>query len=246
MDYLRVSLSVWGLGLGLGLGAGCQNNSIELETMTDADDDAGTGGSDSTTTATTVGSATSPGTTSPGTATSPGTTTTTTTSPPDAEGGVTSVGPTDTDGPASNMMLMAIDTDLAPGLPLQAIVWAEPSDDLETVDLQMQWLSLDVGSTTEPRELVGDVYAYPGIPLGPDLGFTWDMGVVLVPGAANPITGSDLVFSGTAQVTAVGSPFCGEVAGELISPISAPFQGTHAITFVDNELELPLDFPWSC
>lgn len=46
--------------------------------------------------------------------------------------------------------------------------------------LELQWLSLDQGSTTEPRMLVGDVYSYVGLPVASDGSFTWESGVVLI------------------------------------------------------------------
>lgn len=143
-------------------------------------------------------------------------------------------------------LLLAIDTSISPGLPLQGIVWLQRGG-AGTVDLELQWLSLDQGSTTEPRALVGDVYAYAGIPVGPDGAFTWDTGVLLIPGAANPITGSDIVASVSAEVVPMGSPYCGRVSGLVMQPIRVPLDGsTHAMTTVASELELPLEFPVAC
>lgn len=143
-------------------------------------------------------------------------------------------------------LLLAIDTVVSPGLPLQGIVWLQRGG-AGTVDLELQWLSLDQGSTTEPRELVGDVYSYAGIPVDPDGAFTWDTGVLLIPGAANPITGSDIVVSVSAEVVPMGSPYCGRVGGQVMQPIRVPLEGsTHAMTTVESELALPLEFPVSC
>lgn len=160
----------------------------------------------------------------------------------------TSVGPVEDTGimPREPMsLLLAIETSIAPGLPLQGFVTATPGNG--TVDLTLQWLSLDVGSTTSPRLPIGDVYAYPGIPIEADGSFTWETGVLLIPGAANSITGSDLVATVQAQVVPSGSPWCGRVAGVVTSPIEAPLDGsTHAMTEVRAVDELPLDFPVSC
>lgn len=148
--------------------------------------------------------------------------------------------------PESDTLLLAVDTIVSFGLPLQGIVWLERGGG-GTVDLQLQWLSLDQGSTTEPRKLVGDVYAYPGIPVDPDGSFLWDTGVLLVPAAANPITGSDITISMSLAVEPAGSPYCGAVGGDVLSPIRVPLDGsTHAMTSVASVDELPLEFPWSC
>jgi hypothetical protein len=224
----------------------CTSNTIELETMAGSssatEDD--TASDDAT-----VGSATATVTT---TVTSTTTVTTTTAT-------VTTMGPgpvslDDVTGPRLDIgvepgdqtLLLAVDTIISPGLPLQGIVWLE-SNGGGTIDLALQWLSLDQGSTTEPRELVGDVYAYSAIPVSPDGSFTWETGVVLIPGAANPITGSDIVASVVAEVVPQGSPYCGRVGGEVTSPINVPLDGsTHAMTAVASELELPLEFPVTC
>lgn len=147
--------------------------------------------------------------------------------------------------PESETLLWAVDTVVAAGLPLQGIVWLERGGG--TVSLQLQWLSLEVGSTTQPRELVGDVYAYSGIPLDPDGSFTWDTGVILVPGEANPITGSDITGSFSVDVEPAGSPYCGSVGGQVLSPIQVSLDGsTHAMTTVPAVDALPLEFPTSC
>lgn len=148
--------------------------------------------------------------------------------------------------PESDTLLLAVDTIVSPGLPLQGIVWLERGGG-GTVDVQLQWLSLDQGSTTEPRKLVGDVLAYPGIPVDPDGSFLWDTGLLILPAAANPITGSDITISMSLAVEPAGSPYCGTVGGDVLSPISVPLDGsTHAMTSVASVDELPLEFPWSC
>lgn len=181
---------------------------------------------------------------------------------------MTSVGPVDTEStvdggsvdtsgaldfgsidPNPLLLHMAIETNFAPGIPLQAIVTATPreSDTGLVVDLTLQWLSLDQGSTTSPRLPIGDIYNYPDVPLDEEFGFVWDAGVLLVPAEANPITGSDLV--GSLQIVAVaeGSGFCGRVNGMVIKPIRAPLKGsTHAMAEIAAVDALPLEFPVSC
>ena len=231
------------------LGAGCQNNSIDLEMTSAASADDGTA-SDGTSgasasasasadaTATVPATATATDTTPQPTTTSPGTVTTTA---PDT-GPILDIGG---DGEVQ-IMLLAVSTVVDVSKPLQGIVWMERAGG-DAIDLTLQWLSLDVGSTTEPRELVGDVYFYPGVPIAPDGSFVWDTGVILVPGEANPITGSDLVVSASMAAYLEGSPYCGSVGGQVTSPIMVPLDGsTHAMTTVEDETTLPLDFPMSC
>ncbi|MEX1368667.1 MAG: hypothetical protein AB1Z98_36400, partial [Nannocystaceae bacterium] len=126
-------------------------------------------------------------------------------------------------------MLLAIETTIAPGLPLQAIVIATPGPG--TVDLTMQWLSLDVGSTTDPRQPIGEVMQFSGIPVADDGSFAWTPGRLAIPGAANPITGSDILAFVEAQVLPAGEPYCGRVSGDILAPLQAPLDGsTHAMT----------------
>jgi hypothetical protein len=225
--------------LALPLLLACQSNTIDIETMSgsgSADDDPASTSGDPTVTVTVTVTTTATTTAGPGPADE--------SSSADAtDGPVLDIG---VDPPTSDTLLLAVDTVVSPGLPLQGIVWLERGG-ASTVDLELQWLSLDQGSTTEPRELIGDVYSYPGIPVADDGSFAWDAGVLFIPGAANPITGSDIVVSITAEVVPSGSPYCGRVGGEVMSPITVPLDGsTHAMTSVASVDELPLEFPVSC
>ena len=151
-----------------------------------------------------------------------------------------------TAGPGSpQTLLFALSTPLEPGLPFQALVTTTPGNG--TVDLSIQWLALDPGSTTTPREPVGDVYSYPALPVDGTGTFYWDTGVILLPGRANPVTGEDLVLSVQANVVPVGSPaYCGDAGGTVLQPFEFPLDGsTHAMTAVDP-VNLPLDFAISC
>ncbi|MCA9712420.1 MAG: hypothetical protein KDK70_41680 [Myxococcales bacterium] len=203
--------------LALVVALGCQNNTIELETDPGSNDDDTMDG-------------TMDGTGSAGTDTSSPTTTTTTTTG---------------DPGTPQTLLMALETPLQPGLPFQALVNTTPGSG--TVDLTIQWLALDLGSTTSPRDPVGDVYAYNGVPVDGSGTFYWDTGIILIPGRANPISGEDLVVSIQANVVPAGTPaYCGDVGGSLVSPIEFPLDGsTHAMTAVDPN-NLPLDFATAC
>jgi hypothetical protein len=199
-------------------GVGCQTNTIHLETDPGSDDDNGDELTDSTASPTDGGMDTD-----------------------------TSDDTTTTGGPGGpQMLLFALDTSLSPGLPFQAIVNATPGTG--TIDLTVQFLSLDQGSTTSPRQLVGDVYAYPGLLVDGTGTFYWDTGVILIPGAANPITGEDMVASIQANVVPVGTPaYCGQAGGTVLSPIEVSLEGsTHAMTVVADVANLPVDFAVAC
>jgi hypothetical protein len=144
------------------------------------------------------------------------------------------------------LLLYAFSSSLSPGYPFQAIVNLTPGTG--TVDLTLQWLSLDIGSTTAPRQPVGDVYAYAALPVDGTGTFYWDTGIILIPAAANPITGEDLVVSIQANVVPVGVPaYCGVAGGTITSPVQTSLDGsTHAMTEVTAVTNLPTDFAVAC
>lgn len=161
---------------------------------------------------------------------------------------ITTTTPIDDTGtmPGPQLLLLAVNSSLAPGIPFQGIVNLTPGTG--TVDLTLQWLSLDIGSTTAPRQPVGDVYAYAALPVDATGTFYWDTGIILIPGAANPITGEDLVVSIQANVVPFGDPaYCGVLGGTVTSPIQVPLDGsTHAMTVVADVGNLPVDFAVAC
>lgn len=148
--------------------------------------------------------------------------------------------------PGPQLLLFAFNSALAPGVPFQGIVDLTPGTG--TVDLTLQWLSLDIGSTTSPRQPVGDVYAYPGLPVDASGTFYWDTGIILIPAAANPVSGEDLVASIQANVVPLGVPaYCGVAGGTVTSPVQVPLDGsTHAMTEVPGVTNLPTDFAVAC
>ncbi|MEX1366681.1 MAG: hypothetical protein AB1Z98_26380 [Nannocystaceae bacterium] len=146
--------------------------------------------------------------------------------------------------------LVAIETSIAPGLPLQFLTDVQATVDEVTGDgtltLSFQPLSLDVGSTTEPREEVGD-------PINvetPVTGGFFDVafGETMVTGMANPITGSDIL----ADISLAGAlidadAWCGAVTGEVLSPLQAPLDGsTYAAIRLADRSERPEMFPVKC
>lgn len=131
----------------------------------------------------------------------------------------------------SGDFLFAISTVIAPDLPLQFLATtkfvANENGDGGVLDIDLHPLSLSTGSTTEPRQLVGDVIPLKNLQVDADGRFDADLGTLTVVGAANPISGSDilakLTLSGVIQSADL---YCGSVAGEVMSPIQAPIDGS--------------------
>ena len=134
----------------------------------------------------------------------------------------------------------ALASSIAPDLPLQFIATstftAIEDGSGGTLNLELQPLSLMVGSTTEPREPVGEALIFNDIPVDAGGGFMVDLGMVTVTGAANPITGSDiaanLVLMGGIQSADL---FCGAVTGEVTSPIMQDLAGS---TYAAQRIEM--------
>lgn len=161
-------------------------------------------------------------------------------------------GETETDGggiDVSGVYLVAVDTIVSPGLPLQFLGDVTAEIDAMgngTISVEFQPLSLEPMSTTDPREEVGEsitidsaVEAY---------GFTLDFGPTSVTGEANPITGSDI----EADLALVGTirsedAWCGSVTGDVLSPIQVPLEGSYfaSIRLADRS-ERPTNFPCEC
>lgn len=218
----------------------CVSNTIEIETDASGEGSTSHGGNVSITTSSSPPSVTTVTTRDPDDTADPSDTS----DPPDDTG----PGPLDLGGDPmpDGTFLLAIETILSPGLPFQGVVLVERSGD-STVDLTLQWLSLDQGSTTVPREPLLPTYFFWRVPVAPDGSFTWTMDAMMLPAAANPITGSDVLADLVLEVVPAGSPYCGPVDGDVLSPIQVPLAGsTHALTAIPSAEELPLEFPVSC
>ena len=149
--------------------------------------------------------------------------------------------------PEDQQWLLAIATFLDPSKPLQWHVVVDYENG-ELVELRLQSLSLDMGSTTSPRQLVGAVTVTSELAVD-DVGY---FGLVIdelrVPPEANPITGSEitavnvrLAGMGTATTS------CGTVEGDVLQPIATPLTGsTFAATPITSVDALPLEFPAAC
>lgn len=145
--------------------------------------------------------------------------------------------------------LVAIETSIAAGLPLQFVADVQADVDLATGDgslsISFQPLSLDVGSTTEPREEVGDAIVVDAAMMGGQ--FVIPFGETDVTGQANPITGSDITADLSLQGNVRGDTWCGAVTGNVLSPIQAPLDGsTFAALRLADRGERPETFPVKC
>ncbi|MCH9684349.1 MAG: hypothetical protein K0V04_23140 [Deltaproteobacteria bacterium] len=215
--------------LGAALSLGCQNQTIDLE----SDDASSTASDEETTTGMTAGVP------DPTTTDSADSTGSTETSSDSAD--------TDVDPPTSQLGLLALETVAAPGLPLQGVVTFGPVE-AGTIDLTLQWLSLDQGSSTTPREPIGEVVDFPGVPVSEAGDIMWTWGSVLVPAAANPLTGAAITLSNIEIVlTPLGMPYCGVLTGEVARPIMVDLTGsTAALSTIESVDRLPVRFPTGC
>ena len=152
--------------------------------------------------------------------------------------------------------LFALETSLGPDLPLQfaTTVFFDPSPDGAggTAEFSFQPLSLNQGETLVPREFIGDPLVYSGIEVDAEGKYDIDMGLVMVTGMANPVTGSDieatLVVHGEIRNM---NQFCGELEGELMSPLQFDLAGSTfaAMRLADDGSDpdtLPTEFPYAC
>ncbi len=150
----------------------------------------------------------------------------------------------------TGVYLVALETVAAPGLPLQFIGEVTAEVDMitgdGTIEVEFQPLSLDQGSSTEPREEVGEpIVIDSDVTAG---SFTLTFGMTNVTGAANPLTGADILADIELQGSIRGMDgWCGQVVGEVISPIALNLEGsTFASMRLADRDERPLEFPINC
>jgi hypothetical protein len=143
--------------------------------------------------------------------------------------------------------VVATSIDLAHPLQYLATVVQTPDDDGALLDISLQPLTLDVGSTTTPRLPFGAPIVIDAVPVAADGSFTMNLDALAIDGQTNPITGSDaaaadLVFDG--QLVDDDS-WCGTMDGELTAPLMLDLAGS---TFAGSRAEgaLPVVFPSSC
>jgi hypothetical protein len=150
----------------------------------------------------------------------------------------------DIGAPEGTTYLLALATPLDPGLPLQFLAEIELVDAELVISLQP--LSLDQGSMTAPRQPVGDVLV-PVVDFM-TLAFSAQLDDVTIPGAANPVSGADIVGSITliGSLAGAGTP-CGQAEGMLTAPDEISLVGsTWAATSVAGPESLPDGFASSC
>jgi hypothetical protein len=155
----------------------------------------------------------------------------------------------------SGTFLFALETSLGPDLPLQfvtTIAYTASAEGGGTMDVTFQPLSLTQMMVLTPREFVGEPITYEDIAVSPEGAFDIDMGLVMVTGEANPVTGSDIEATLIVHGNMVDeNTSCGELEGMLMSPLEFNLAGSTfgAIRLGDdgsNPMTLPTEFPWSC
>lgn len=165
-----------------------------------------------------------------------------------ATGGVTEV------PDFSGDFLFVVSTPLDPTLPFQYVAnfdYVPTGLGGGTVDVELQPLALDTGSSTTPRTFFGPPLVYPAIPVTPDGTFAIPVGILSVAAETNPLFLTDaqannVVFS--VQVLDADD-LCGTVTGLLVFPVASPLDGTTlaAVRVADvMPPGLPLVFPVAC
>ncbi len=196
MSRLTLNVSV----LALLLTAGC----IVDDSLGDPDPDAGAGSSG-------VGLTDNPASTGPST------------SDVDSEGSVTPQ-----EQPVGwiveGQYLFALEPSIAATTPLQFVgtVFADGA----LLDISLTPLSLEFGSTTKPRKLIEKTFVFESIPIAADGTFVLDFEAAAIPGAANPITGSDIVAEFRIDGWFVGPRICGKVSGMVTVPANIGLHGS--------------------
>lgn len=145
--------------------------------------------------------------------------------------------------------LLVVSTVVAPQLPLQFVATHDVTSESGTTWLrtQLQPLAIEQGKVTTPRTPVGELLVPEPIPVW--FGeFEMNLGTVMVSGAANPITGGDIVASLKLTGEFVSEDFyCGTVDGDVSSPLMTSLNGsTFAAVRIDDPSDLPGDVPLDC
>jgi hypothetical protein len=120
--------------------------------------------------------------------------------------------------------LAAVSTMLSPTMPLQFkldVTMTMQADGTALVNMVVTPLS--VGS----RNPVGTPVNFTGGVVNRDGTFSFNFGTVMVPGAANPITGSDITVTNFTLQGVIRSQnrFCGNATGKVTSPIMYDLMG---------------------
>lgn len=153
----------------------------------------------------------------------------------------------------SGDFLMAAATTIEPTLPLQFIATFNftPAGMGGTVDVDLQRLALNQGSTTDPRTPFGPPLTFVGVPVAADGTFSLAVGMLDIPSETNPVVAIDaqaamVVIDGTVLDA---DTVCGTMDGNVVFPIMTPLVGTTfaAIRVADTSpAGLPVMFPVAC
>jgi hypothetical protein len=117
--------------------------------------------------------------------------------------------------------LFAVSATLSPTKPILFIA------DVQSTGSSWQWTLTPLDAKTR-TPLPGSTIALPdsGIPGGG--GWSYDPPLLFIPGAANPITGSDIEADVQLAGTACGSDdfLCGDLTGSITKPVSLDLAGS--------------------
>ncbi|MCA9716914.1 MAG: hypothetical protein H6713_04905 [Myxococcales bacterium] len=160
----------------------------------------------------------------------------------------------------SGEFLMVVASVIDPTHPLQFLATQEftPEGLGGRLTLTLQPLALEPQSIDTPRTPVGDSIVIPDIVVDEDGRYAFPAGdgvyqTFMVTGAANPITGSDIVT----ELRYVGSIqsadfVCGIIEGNVIEPLMASLEGStfsaiRVASSAPGDLPVPItDFPTDC
>ena len=165
-----------------------------------------------------------------------------------SESGETSGEPNTIDDMTGTYLLGLEATTLAPDLPLKFVTTIDNMIIAEdgsgaTADFTFQPLSV-------PGECLDGILEFPGVVFDADGNFEIDMGLVMVSGEANPISGTDIEATIVMHGRIVDvDALCGEVDGMLMSPLVFDLAGSNfaAIRLDDDGCTETLPTaPWTC
>jgi hypothetical protein len=147
--------------------------------------------------------------------------------------------------------LFALSAVIDPTHPLQffSTVTFTPEGMGGQLAMDLQPLSLDVGSTTTPRQPIGDPLTLAATPVDAGGGFEIVVSEpLMVTGMANPITGSDIVATLTLKGAIQNEDvFCGTVTGMVTQPLMLDLMGsTFAAQRVGGVDMLPQEVLYAC
>lgn len=142
------------------------------------------------------------------------------------------------DAQSDGLYLFALSPSISPDTPFQFLAEVTVTDG--AISFDMQPLSLDQGSTTTPREPIGDSFLVDSTPLE-DGRFSVELANLRVDGGANPITGAPIVANILLSGRIDSADFlCGTADGDVAKPVAIPLTGsTFGAVRIDDTLELP-------